>query len=32
MEFAQRIGVDLPKAIAGTEMARTQKILTGSAA
>lgn len=32
MQFAERVGVDLTKVIAGSEMERTQKILTGSAA
>ena len=32
MQFAERVGVDLSKVIAGSEMERTQKILTGSAA
>ena len=29
MQFAERVGVDLSKVIAGSEMERTQKILTG---
>ena len=31
MAFAERVGVDLTKVIAGSEMARTQKILAGAA-
>lgn len=31
MRFAERVGVDLTKVIAGSEMAETQKILTGAA-
>jgi len=29
--FAERVGVDLSKVIAGSEMQRTQKILAGAA-
>ena len=32
MAFAERVGVDLTKVIAGSEMARTQKILAGATA
>ena len=32
MRFAKRVGVDLSKVIAGSEMAETQKILAGAAA
>ena len=32
MRFAQRVGVDLSKVIAGSEMAETQKILAGASA
>ena len=32
MRFAQRVGVDLRKVIAGSEMAETQKILAGASA
>ena len=32
MRFAKRVGVDLSKVIAGSEMAETQKILAGATA